>query len=56
MWCGIKVKCTYIIHARNRKNNRALITTITFVREELNDNNADNDFYVIENENDSFNF
>jgi hypothetical protein len=44
---GVKVKCTYIIHARNRKKNRALTTTISFIREEVNDNNADNDFYVI---------
>jgi hypothetical protein len=38
-----------IIDARNRKNNRALTTTISFIREEVNDNNDENDFYDIKN-------
>jgi hypothetical protein len=49
MGWGVKVKRTYIIHARKRKNNRALTTKISLIRGEVNDNNADNDFYVIEN-------
>ncbi len=38
----------YVHYSCNRKNNRALTTTISFIREEVNDNNADNDFYVID--------
>jgi hypothetical protein len=42
---GVKV----IIDARNKKNNRALTTKISFIREEVNDNNDENDFYDIKN-------
>jgi hypothetical protein len=33
----------------NRKNNRALTPTISFIGEEVNDNNVENDFYVNKN-------
>ncbi len=53
---GYGLKSNVCIHARNMKNSRALTTTISFIREEVNDNNEENDFCFIKNSNNSLNF